>query len=590
MPVPTSTLISSDSESSGDEAPQRINWEQQRLEQEARRRRAESQRIGSPFKHPWWSPYCDAGPTPRCLDEWLTTEISYSIRCKPDWESKYKNEEIVKKWIKEIRDQCQDKTKYLDQIIEYVFKELEWYERMEKDLGGFKVGCEDKILFSDAAVAEPLKKEFVADVAKLVASFDGNFDYHPGSDQAVVDLVHPSLFVVQYDKTPVLRDGNLSIVHYHEEIEHAKANVDASGVSKRFQWLPSLMTKNSSGQFEFDGYINNLHPVQYKDLYDSIGKIFNAAIPGLNCALTRYASKEHIRIPIPRYNDAYTEEYTRAYDELEAQLEREAEAEGVDMDYDRLCDFENTKAQYLREFIPKWEGDPEFDSPIDLADFENLKVIVKLADIELTPERPSYAGGSWHVEGTINEDIVATVLYYYDIENIVESKLSFRTGYEDPAYEQGDSVYTEVIFGIHDEDRMVRQIGDVEANENRMVVFPNMFQHHVDPFELKDKTKPGHRRILCFFVVDPFNDKVLTTSQVPPQNKAWWDDPALDYLFPNNLKLQILELKRGESWPMTLNEAKSVRVDLMDERSFVEPSDYEYDEGAFTRTFSLCEH
>ena len=45
---------------------------------------------------------------------------------------------------------------------------------------------------------------------------------------------------------------------------------------------------------------------------------------------------------------------------------------------------------------------------------------------------------------------------------------------------------------------MVREIGGIEAKEDRVVVFPNMFQHHVDPFELKDKTKPGHRKILCF--------------------------------------------------------------------------------------------
>lgn len=590
MPVPTSTLIHSDSESDIDLQPETMDWEQRRLENEERRRRAEQQRIGSPFKHPWWTPFGDCGPTPKCLDEWLTIEISNSIRSKPNWESKYKNNEIVQKWVKEIRDQCQDKTKYLDQIIEYIFKELEWYQRVEKDLDVFKVGCEDKILFSNSAIPEPLKKEFKAGVDKLVTSFNGNFDFHPGSNQSVVDLVHPSLFVVQYDKTPMIKNGSLEIAKYHEEIQNAKPGVDSYGVSNKFQWLPSLLTKDSLGKFKFDSYINNLHPVEFKELYGSIGAIFNAVIPALNCSLTRYASKEHIRIPIPRYNDAYTEEYSRAYDELDLQLSREAEEDGVDYDYDRISEFEESKAQYLREFIPKWEGDPEFDKPIDLFAFDNLKVIVKLTDIELTPERPSYPGGSWHVEGTINEDIIATVLYYYDIENVSKSRLSFRTGFEDPAYEQNDNVYTEVIFGIHDEDRMVRDLGNIEAKEDRIVVFPNMFQHHVDPFELTDKTKPGHRRILCFFVVDPYNDKVISSKDVPPQNKEWWDDAALEYLFPNNLKQQILDLKHGESWPMTLAEAKEVRVELMDERSAISQGEDEYDDRAFSRTFSLCEH
>ena len=30
-----------------------------------------------------------------------------------------------------------------------------------------------------------------------------------------------------------------------------------------------------------------------------------------------------------------------------------------------------------------------------------LQVIVKLANIELTPEKPDYEGGTWHVEGQL---------------------------------------------------------------------------------------------------------------------------------------------------------------------------------------------
>ena len=32
---------------------------------------------------------------------------------------------------------------------------------------------------------------------------------------------------------------------------------------------------------------------------------------------------------------------------------------------------------------------------------KNLQVIVKLANIRLTPEKPSYEGGTWHVEGQL---------------------------------------------------------------------------------------------------------------------------------------------------------------------------------------------
>lgn len=36
-------------------------------------------------------------------------------------------------------------------------------------------------------------------------------------------------------------------------------------------------------------------------------------------------------------------------------------------------------------------------------DFGKIQIIVKLANIHLTPEKPNYGGGSWHVEGQANE-------------------------------------------------------------------------------------------------------------------------------------------------------------------------------------------
>ena len=73
-----------------------------------------------------------------------------------------------------------------------------------------------------------------------------------------------------------------------------------------------------------------------------------------------------------------------------------------------------------------------------------MQVIVKLANIHLTPEKPDYKGGSWHIEvcirvkaeshdadnykGQLNEHICASALYYYDEENITPSYLAFREG------------------------------------------------------------------------------------------------------------------------------------------------------------------
>ncbi|KAG7664424.1 uncharacterized protein J8A68_002027 [[Candida] subhashii] len=599
MPVaePTNVVVSNatnqsdseDSSSVSDEVDSLIDiveqndWEQRRVAMEEQRRLQEAMEVGSPFPHPWWSAFSNIGPAPNCLDEWLIIDISNSIRVKPDWERKYKDDVISNKWKQELRDQFSKKTRFIEEVIEFVFKELEWYEKIQSTWfgdSGFKIGCSDKIVYSDQVINDDLKTELKSGVGKLIKSFGENLDYHPGSNNQVLDLVHPSLFPLQYEKTPILDGDEVKLASYRDEIKCAKRAVDEYGVSKTFQWIPAVFKKEND-KFKIASYINNLHPKKHSDLYTTIESIFNEVIPGLNYTLTRYASKEFVRLQIPSYDEVYTEELQKERARLQEELE--------DDDYDEWDKLEKRMGEFVKDFKPKWESEPVFDKAIDLKSFEDVKVIVKLANIELTPENPKYPGGAWHVEGTINEDIVATVLYYYEMENISDSRLSFRTGFEDPDYEQGDDFYTQYFFGLKDEDLMTRYLGSAEAKENRILIFPNMFQHHVDPFELTDKTKPGYRKILCFFIVDPYNPRVVGTDQVPPQQLDWWNDEELDYLFPNDLKEKIKKLKEGLVWPLTSNLAAEARRQLMYERSLRQDAE-EYDGGAFTRTFSLCEH
>ena len=53
-----------------------------------------------------------------------------------------------------------------------------------------------------------------------------------------------------------------------------------------------------------------------------------------------------------------------------------------------------------------------------------------------------------------------------------------------------------------------------------MLAWPNTLQHRVAPFELADRTKPGHRAIVVAFLVDPYSP-VLSTAVVPPQQRNW---------------------------------------------------------------------
>ena len=66
----------------------------------------------------------------------------------------------------------------------------------------------------------------------------------------------------------------------------------------------------------------------------------------------------------------------------------------------------------------------------------------------------------------------------------------------------------------------MQDIGDVITKTHRCVAFPNLYQHQVQPFRLEDPTKPGHRRILVFFLVDPMQ-KILSATDVGPQQRGW---------------------------------------------------------------------
>jgi len=242
--------------------------------------------------------------------------------------------------------------------------------------------------------------------------------------------------------------------------------------------------------------------------------------------------------------------------------------------------------------IPTYKPPPPPANIVNL-NGRNLQVIVKLANIVLTPEKPKYPGGVWHVEGMKNEDIVASGIFYYDVsdDNITESLLRFRQALTEPTYEQGDYNGVSAIYGLEDEDALNQYLGAVVTQGGRCIAFPNTLQHQVAPFKLIDPTKPGHRKILVFFLCDP-SSRVVSTADVPPQQREWYTD----YLLSNHvLKVEgatdlppelISHIIDYVDWPMSLEEAKRHREGLMKERKFFINNNI----ALFERPFSLCEH
>ena len=120
----------------------------------------------------------------------------------------------------------------------------------------------------------------------------------------------------------------------------------------------------------------------------------------------------------------------------------------------------------------------------------------------------SWAASSADIQYVQNERIVATALYYYSSENITRSSLAFRQLSSAEAmgeirYGQDVHDFLSDVFGCENNEGSVQEVGGVETREGRLLTFPNTLQHQVQPFELQDKTKPGHRKILALFLVDP---------------------------------------------------------------------------------------
>lgn len=197
---------------------------------------------------------------------------------------------------------------------------------------------------------------------------------------------------------------------------------------------------------------------------------------------------------------------------------------------------------------------------------------------------------------TQNEHICASALYYYDSENITSSSLAFRqqSSTDDTAdigYAQEHHDWLQVVFGCENQEAAVQYVGSVETNEGRLLTWPNILQHQVQPFELADPTKPGHRKILAFFLVDP-NIRIISTANVPCQQKEWWWSEVVGKAGKGAVsglpvELQDTIYKGVEESPIDLEEAKRLRLELMKERKRFVVTHKSTFEGI---QFSLCEH
>ncbi|KAG5637718.1 hypothetical protein DXG03_004386, partial [Asterophora parasitica] len=272
-------------------------------------------------------------------------------------------------------------------------------------------------------------------------------------------------------------------------------------------------------------YINNLHPAKHRDFYTVIEQLVSHTIPLWNLTLTP------LKAPRVAFNRV---PYDEAIYDPDPQNWPESRWPAQEKNEDRHDYGDRLEQWFIDTRKPVLPNGGTFDSsvpfplPVDLQschiestkilkpensvdlvrDYRDrgLQVIIKLANIELTYEKPIYGGGTWHVEGMMNEQICAPAIYYYDIKNITTSGLPFRQksdteeGIDHPQFQYD---WLTAVFGCEDKGPMVQDVGN----------------HRVQPITLADPTKPGHRKIVALFLDDP-NIRIISTANVPCQHAS----------------------------------------------------------------------
>ena len=203
-------------------------------------------------------------------------------------------------------------------------------------------------------------------------------DYHPGSDGKVVNVVHPSLFCLVYGHST---DKSGKVI---ECPEYAK---DSPFSSRTYQWLPSEFLVDEHGSTTIASYINSL-PVD-SGLYAIVSELFSLVIPLFERVLGEvrdHAATNRILWPegwywwhgdVPAYPpEGLEDEESEEYMEWEnKQVPTPVPIEKFSAEKSRVKSANRISLKGLQ-----------------------LQVIVKIGYVELTPEKPEFDGGNWHVE------------------------------------------------------------------------------------------------------------------------------------------------------------------------------------------------
>lgn len=103
-----------------------------------------------------------------------------------------------------------EEVSFTERMFQYCIDELRYKAELFKKCGYVHVYHGD-VVQSDVAIPSELEALLKAAVASLENVPESKKDWHPGSEQQVLDLVHPSLFPLVYGLSKILPDTTINL-------------------------------------------------------------------------------------------------------------------------------------------------------------------------------------------------------------------------------------------------------------------------------------------------------------------------------------------------------------------------------------------
>ncbi|KAJ3280927.1 hypothetical protein HDU79_011256, partial [Rhizoclosmatium sp. JEL0117] len=295
-------------------------------------------------------------------------------------------------------------SEFVNQVVNFLFQELEYIAAnrliVHKNGGTIVPTSSHGVLISDNVV--PIQT--ISHLARYAAAIEYESlkknKWHEGSDEKVLDLIHPSDYCLVYRRS--LKRGKLTQLIGSEPFQYT--GITYGDVSEKFQWLPSEFKVNQDGGVEIRSYINNLNRRKHPEVQDAIKSIFESMVPMFERALGSFETQPENRIKASLNNNDYQkDQYEWQFDEylrhkhgvnvnLKDQSLREAAEDDDELDefIDSLWEAKRFRPVHIPGLPKLFEVPAESTVHTFNLNGRDLQVIVKMASIHLTPEKPSF--------------------------------------------------------------------------------------------------------------------------------------------------------------------------------------------------------